>query len=317
MRHLFVSLLAAGLLFFPHLGNVNAEETKAPQSIQQTTCAEGKTCNPNTAADHQSNPESQISAADLQQAFIVLMAAFVLALLLESAFALLFNWRFYQSVFVGRAWRTPIMFAVSLAVVHELHFDMVARVFSAYNGSTAPPQAEMLTQILTAMVLGGGSVGVNKILVGLGFRSDKPRKDSETEQARNLHETEAWVSVMLQGVPSGRQFSVEMQEWATSQDYPQPAGNPIPDIDPTLALISPQNFRVLKSMFFVDKKRFPQSGGMRVTALKMRYRFVIRDIGNGQLYDLSGNAISARIQAKEFCFAPRAIVDFVVDMSRA
>ena len=74
---------------------------------------------------------STIPPEALGQAFRILVAAFVLAVLLESAFELLFNWRLFQEYFVGKAWRTPIMFAISLAVVDQFGFDPLARLFTA------------------------------------------------------------------------------------------------------------------------------------------------------------------------------------------
>jgi hypothetical protein len=41
----------------------------------------------------------------LNSSFRILVLAFVLALLLESAFALLFNWRLFLEFFAGKAWR--------------------------------------------------------------------------------------------------------------------------------------------------------------------------------------------------------------------
>ena len=168
-------------------------------------CAEG------TELQVQVVPQTQlqISSASVQQAFVVLMATFVLALLMESAFALLFNWRLFQALLIGRAWRTPIMFFASWGVIHVFNLDLMAEVFAAYRGTSVT--GSMLTQILTAMIVSGGSVGVNKILIGLGFRSAVTRADTAADQAQ-LSNKEAWVSVDISAVLPGRRLSIEMHE---------------------------------------------------------------------------------------------------------
>ncbi len=75
-----------------------------------------------------------VSAAALQTSFNALVAAFVLAVALENAFALLFNWRLFQALLVGKAWRTPIMFVAALAVVRNFRFDLMATLFDVVYG---------------------------------------------------------------------------------------------------------------------------------------------------------------------------------------
>lgn len=61
----------------------------------------------------------EVSASAMEASFQVLATAFALALLLESAFALIFNWRVFNILLVGKAVRTPIMFAGALLVVQK------------------------------------------------------------------------------------------------------------------------------------------------------------------------------------------------------
>lgn len=242
--------------------------------------------------------QAQISSASVQQAFVVLMAAFVLALLMESAFALLFNWRLFQAVVVGRAWRTPIMLVGSWLVVSSFKLDLMAELFSAYRGFTV--SGGVFTEILTAMIVSGGSVGVNKILTGLGFRSAIPRQDPNTERD-SLAQNEAWVSLDISAVLPGRRLSVEMLEDVA------PVGTA-----PTLAIFTPPGEGRLKAIMFPSRARLPASGGMRVTALDKLYYFAIRDLNSNQLYDVNGIKISDIRRSAPYCFAARAIVDFSV-----
>lgn len=242
--------------------------------------------------------QAQISSASVQQAFMVLMAAFVLALLMESAFALLFNWRLFQALVVGRAWRTPIMLVGSWLVVSAFKLDLIVELFSAYRGFTV--SGGVFTEILTAMIVSGGSVGVNKILTGLGFRSAIPRQDPNTNR-ESLAQNEAWVSLDISAVLPGRRLSVEMQEDVA------PAGTA-----PTLAIFTPPGEGRLKAIMFPSRGRLPASGGMRVTALNKLYYFAIRDLNSNQLYDVNGNKIPDIRHSAPYCFAARAIVDFSV-----
>jgi len=111
----------------------------------------------------------------------------VLALLLESAFALLFNWRLFLEFFAGKAWRTPIMFVGALLVVEAFNLGPHARLFDAYNPASggARSAGSWFTAILTAMVLAGGSAGVNRILVALGFRTQVRPETVEPKLGRD------------------------------------------------------------------------------------------------------------------------------------
>lgn len=242
-----------------------------------------------------------VSMESVQKAFVVLMAAFVLALLLESAFALLFNWRLFQEFFVGRAWRTPIMFAISLIIVRRFELDLLEQVFAAYRGGQQP-DGGWLSSILTAMIVSGGSVGINSIMVGLGFRSALPKAEAEANKIK-LDSDEAYVSLDIRDTEQGRKLSVEMlQTTGPGRHYP------------TLAVVGGNQGGRLKAILFPNRARVPRSGGMRVQASGKCYRFVIRDLATGRLYNVDGKTIATADDATEFCFAPRAFVDFVVDM---
>lgn len=72
--------------------------------------------------------QPKISANATETAYRVLIIALVLAVLLESAFELLFNWRLFQEFFVGKAWRTPI-YVWRLAVIGKvIQFRLDVRI---------------------------------------------------------------------------------------------------------------------------------------------------------------------------------------------
>lgn len=243
----------------------------------------------------------KISADATDTAYRVLIVAFVLAVLLESAFELLFNWRLFQEFFVGKAWRTPIMFAVSLWLVHSFKFDLMATLFDAYRGVTKMTEASSgswLTQAVTAMILGGGSVGVNRILVNLKFRDDIPKVEAERSK---LLSKQAYISVLVVGGPTGAQYEVDLKELSDDPNTPM-----------TLGVLRPRSASRIKEIMFPSSLRLPRSGGRLVSTEKV-YRIGVKDLATEKFYDMAG-APKAFDELPLMRFAPGAVVDFVVSI---
>jgi hypothetical protein len=243
----------------------------------------------------------KISADATETAYRVLIVAFVLAVLLESAFELLFNWRLFQEFFVGRAWRTPIMFAVSLLLVKSFNFDLMATLFDAYSGVTRDAKASagnLLTQSLTAMILGGGSVGINRVLVNLGFREMTTKVEAESSR---LSDKQAYISVLVRGGRADAQYEVDVTELPAD-----------PAIPMTLGVLRPRGPGRIKEILFPSSLRLPRSGGRTVSTEKC-YRIAVRDLGNGSYYDTSG-VPKDLAELPILRFAPGAFVDFVVNI---
>ena len=246
----------------------------------------------------------QIPDSALGKSFNVLVTAFVLALLLESAFALLFNWRFFLEFFVGKAWRTPIMFAGALAVVLAFDLDLMAALFEAYSPrlGSPPPKGSWFTAALTAMILAGGSVGVNRVLVGLGFRSQIRPDASEPL----LKEDEAWMSIQVKA-SSGKVSARVDVEIVGAPDSTKA------DIPTVVGILRPRNlWQRLKDVLFPSGSRLPRSGGRKVSTSNC-YRITVTDLRvGGKLYDAMGREISKIEDAQLLRFGPRAIVDFEI-----
>jgi hypothetical protein len=242
----------------------------------------------------------EVPAQSLQRSFTILLTAFVLATLLESAFALLFNWRLFQEYFVGRAWRTPIMFVGALLVVRHFDLDVVSDLLAAYDPRVVrtASSSTWLTSVLTAMILAGGSVGVNRILVALGFRS-QIRPDLE----QPLNQNQAWISIRVRDKQGNRKFQVAVDEV-------DPAPSPEPPT--TVGLVGGRPPRDIRDFLFPNRLRIPRSGGLTVDPGKT-YRITIVDrSANGKTYDALGREVAQGPPAALFRFAPRSIVDFDV-----
>lgn len=125
------------------------------------------------------------------QAFKALFILFVLATLLESGLAVLFNWRPFVQLFDARGVQTVISVAVSYLFVNGFDLDIVSRLLGIFSDRPVP--SDFASQFVTALVLAGGSSGVNKLLVALGFRAVKT-----AEEVRGKPPAEfAWISIRL------------------------------------------------------------------------------------------------------------------------
>lgn len=184
-------------------------------------------------------------------AFKTLFLLFVIAILLESALAIIFNWRVFIAFFDGRGMRTLVSIALSLVVVFSFNLDALTDLIKAYSGGNVSKGASWLGQFITALILAGGSSGVNNILIALGYRSRKTEEDVVPRPKG----TDSWIAVRLmrENVKKGPVFV-----------HIGPAGaSPMPVAG---VITGEKNARKpgLKDYFFRDKGRFPNSGGHTV-----------------------------------------------------
>lgn len=246
----------------------------------------------------------QLTEGATMRALAVLMQAFVLALLLEQAFALFFNWRLVQEFLVGRAWRTPIMVVAAYVLVARCNMNLVASLLTVYNplGEPSGTYDSELTRTVTAMILAGGSVGVNQIMVNLGVRTPV----REVAAVPVLDMTEAWVSLQIDNAkPADGDVCVNFDEVAGLTD-PEVA------LVPTIAGVVRRRrvLERLRDVFLPNAARVPRSGGRKVTVGQV-YRITIATGSGGQLTvrDLTGAKQTDLAQAPLVRFAPRAVVD--------
>lgn len=121
-----------------------------------------------------------------------LFALFAIALVLESALHLVFSWRPFIATLDGQAVKPLVSFAVALVVVWTSGLDIVADLIKSYL--TAPPGDGFPGRVLTAMVLAGGSSGVNRLMQSLGIR---PTSAQQSPPAPVVPSNVAWLSVVV------------------------------------------------------------------------------------------------------------------------
>lgn len=240
-----------------------------------------------------------------EKAFNVLIAVFVLAILLQLAFELLFRWRLYREFFASKAWRTPLMLIASLALVKWYDLDLMRSLLDAYNPAAAAHNASSrwFTELITAAILAGGSGTVNQLFRALGLRA--PSEPLHLEPVAT-DDRIAYIAIrFLQLV--GRRADISLEEVT-----PSPADTP-----PALfrSVARSNTWERISNVFLSRSDRLPPVGGYTLDALKT-YRLLIRV--DGRYFDIYGSpADPSKPQPAEYLrLAPRAVVDLQVDLRK-
>ena len=229
----------------------------------------------------------------------VLTMLFVVALLLESAFSTIFNWRVFLTYFSARGVKTIIMIVISFIVVYVFDFDAIASLIAAFKLPAQSTDADMhdlvakqtgaVSKFVTSLILAGGSTGIYNLMVALGFRT---RRETEVDPKPPVGQ--AWVAVRVKRVNAVGPVNVVVAEQAQMPaDLLQIAGS--------IRFTRPS----LKELLLRNVDRFPQNGGYVVAPNKA---YVIKVEGR----DGRGAAISTL--GGTYAFAERAIVDFEVEL---
>jgi hypothetical protein len=117
------------------------------------------------------NPLTLGDQAIYEKSLAALTMLFVIAILLENAFAIIFNWRVFLAYFSSRGVKTIVMIVGSLIVVNVFDVDIVASLISAYKAAAEP--SGPVSKFITALILAGGSTGVYNRMYALGYRSER------------------------------------------------------------------------------------------------------------------------------------------------
>lgn len=127
---------------------------------------------------------------DRTQIYNVLFLVLALSLVFESAMSVLFDWRLFIRYFEGRGVKTPLIIAVAFLVFLNYNLDIVAELLRGFpsiraqniDGPTLPGQ------LLTALLIAGGSGGVFRIFARLGIRSPEEREQKAREERAAMDE---------------------------------------------------------------------------------------------------------------------------------
>lgn len=229
-----------------------------------------------------------------RESLAALTMLLVLAVLLENAFALIFNWRVFLAYFSLRGVKTIVMFAVSLAVVLTFNLDIVASLINAYKPAGSESQAGFVSALITALILAGGSAGIHNIMYALGYRSDRGAEEIDATPPKD----KAWLAVRV--VPMRKQaISEAFVKVRKIGDAAAVTGAPAP-IAGTIGFSRPQ----LKNLLMRGSDRYPQNGG-HVLLPDVVYEISV------EAKDNRGVVVPAPA-AEQIVLAPGAVVDRTV-----
>ena len=237
---------------------------------------------------------------DIGKLAVELGALAVIVLVVESALATIFQWRLYRMLFNNRAVKTVVMVAVGLIVVLCFNYDIFGRLMVELSPGTAPdPSAKAVSVVLSALIIAGGSAGVNTLLQRLGIRNPVQAEPA----APALNETQAWLSVRVNRKNAVGPVQIAVRELADDPQASALAGT-----------VRERGFwETVKEAFTADAMRFPNYGGRTVTVGKT---YEIVAMARRPLAPVNGapqdEAFS--IPVYKGSFASRAIVDFSVDV---
>ncbi len=280
---LLVLLLTASLAIVDH-------------AIAQTDQQQSETSESDVPSGAVDLDNDEIYAKSLAALTILLVAA----VLIENALAVIFNWRVFLTYFSLRGVRTLVMIAVALIAVITFEIDIVAALIAAYKN--APVDSGVVSIVLTAFILGGGSSSVNNVMIGLGLR-DRTRSEAVAPKAPA---TQAWVAFEVERANANGHITVHIDDDKTT-------GTQAP-----LAIAGSIGRKLpsLKELLFRNVDRFPQNGGYVLEPNKSYIIELHAKDASMQLhrYDADGGRLGAGQSGKAYSFAPGAIVDFEVKL---
>ncbi|MGO7273029.1 hypothetical protein [Rhizobium ruizarguesonis] len=204
-------------------------------------------------------------SATLASAATMLGQMLVIAIIMESAFAVIFNWRVFLEFFDGRGVRTVVMFIGGWIVATVLHQDFVGSLFDIYlrTGGGNDQHSTWITQVLTALVLAGGSASVNQLFVALNLREAKTI-ETVTEK---VPPNKAWIAIKVMNIKKGDKVLIVD---AANGEAATAATEHLVGVMPAAGF-----GERLKKYFWRDRNRLPMSRGFVVDPEK-EYAFVIR-----------------------------------------
>ena len=197
-----------------------------------------------------SAPPTLTNEALYPQSFRALFVLFVIATILESGLAVLFNWRPFIQLFDARGIRTVISVLFAWFFVSTFDLDIVTRLINVYSDNKDFKVA-FPGLFITALVIAGGSSGVNSLLIALGFRSVKTAEQITPRPPAD----KAWIAVRL--IREKAHGSV-----LASIGDPAAAPGGALTVAGTISGKSRQGW--IARFFFRDYGRFPTAGGFAV-----------------------------------------------------
>lgn len=106
---------------------------------------------------------------------------FVLALVFESGFNVLFSWRVFIKYLGNRGWKTPIMIVSAWLIFNAYDLDIISNIVKAF-GHSQVSDVTFGGKLISALFIAGGSSGVNVVLNHLKIRENSFRKERVNQE---------------------------------------------------------------------------------------------------------------------------------------
>ena len=172
-----ISVLTLAALLLTLSGSFVQAQTPEGQTVQgQATQAQ-----PTQGQTPVQQPRASPASTDkLGQ---VLLMYLVLAVVFEAALTPLFSWRFFLERFDGKGIKVPVVVGVVFIVLWKYDLDIFPNLLAIFGhfGETS-----ISGQILTALLVAGGSDGVMRIFAKLHIRNPGELKDKAAKAQRGL-----------------------------------------------------------------------------------------------------------------------------------
>ena len=122
------------------------------------------------------------AASRLDRVGEVLLIFLVLSVIFEVALTPIFNWRVFIARFEGKGVKTPITVVLALLVFWTYDLDVLRDVLVALGYEAT---LSFWGQVITALLIAGGSDGVFRIFAKLGIRNpvERVQKAQEAQAA--------------------------------------------------------------------------------------------------------------------------------------
>ncbi len=108
----------------------------------------------------------------------VLLTILVLSIVFEAAMTPIFNWRLFLKYAEGKGMKTPIVIGTAFLVFWSYDLDIIHNLLLALGQKA---ECGFGGQVLTALLIAGGSDGVFRIFTKLGIRNPAERKKKAEE----------------------------------------------------------------------------------------------------------------------------------------
>ena len=137
-----------------------------------------------TVSADKSGSALQVSGAAMPDLTSTLLVFLVLSVVFEVALTPVFNWRVFLIYMEGQGLKTPITVILAFLVFWSYNLDIITDLLVALNKLPATSKPSFGGQVITALLIAGGSNGVFQIFKTLNIREKDKDRQEKVEKVR-------------------------------------------------------------------------------------------------------------------------------------